>query len=221
MRYNFFFLLLISVILNATVNINTADKNELMKLPYIGEKKSQRIIDYRTKYGNFRNVEELTNVSGIGDKTLEKLRPLITINSHNQKEDNSLRFAKDLNSKININLASGSELKMISSLGDKARKIMRYRNKHYFVDIDELRYIGVSQEDLDSLKDFITTKIDVNMISCEEFLKLKFFEKKFLEDIAFYKKKKIRIKKSFLQKRFEEYNIDKNLRKLLFVKDEE
>jgi len=61
------------------VNINTADKAALMTLDGIGEVKAQAIIDYRGENGPFANVNELLNVSGIGDKTLEKIRPYITV----------------------------------------------------------------------------------------------------------------------------------------------
>ena len=61
------------------VNINTASKEILMSLPGIGEVKATAIIAYRQEYGRFNTKEELKNVSGIGDKTYEKLAQLITI----------------------------------------------------------------------------------------------------------------------------------------------
>lgn len=61
------------------VNINTADLNQLQTLNGIGEVKAQAIIDYREAHGAFRSVDELTNVKGIGDKTLEKNRDRITV----------------------------------------------------------------------------------------------------------------------------------------------
>lgn len=61
------------------VNINTAGLTELTTLTGIGEVKGQAIIDYRTEHGPFASVDELTNVSGIGDKTLAKIRDQITV----------------------------------------------------------------------------------------------------------------------------------------------
>ena len=59
-----------------TVNINTATVEELCEvLPGIGEIKAKRIVEYRKSTGGFNSVDELLNVKGIGEKTLEKIRP--------------------------------------------------------------------------------------------------------------------------------------------------
>ncbi len=60
----------------ATVNINTATAEELAAaLPGIGDVKAQSIVEYREAAGGFDSVDELINVSGIGEKTLESIRP--------------------------------------------------------------------------------------------------------------------------------------------------
>ncbi|WP_237658439.1 helix-hairpin-helix domain-containing protein [Ureibacillus xyleni] len=61
------------------ININTADESQLTTLPGIGPSKAQAIIAYREENGSFKTIEDLTNVSGIGDKTFEKLKELIDI----------------------------------------------------------------------------------------------------------------------------------------------
>jgi len=65
------------------VNINYASKEELMKLKGIGLVLAERIIQYRIKHGNFRSVDELIKIKGIGPKTLEKLRPYVTVINKN------------------------------------------------------------------------------------------------------------------------------------------
>lgn len=62
------------------VNINTADESELTTLSGIGPSKAQAIIQYREEHGNFKKPEDLKNVSGIGEKTFEKLKDSITVN---------------------------------------------------------------------------------------------------------------------------------------------
>jgi comEA protein len=61
------------------VNINSAGMVELETLPVIGPKMAQRIIDYRNNNGLFKNKSEIKNVSGIGEKTYEKLADKIGI----------------------------------------------------------------------------------------------------------------------------------------------
>lgn len=65
--------------LNA-VNINTASVAELQdKLVGIGEKKAQAIVDYRTQNGSFKSIEQLAEVSGIGQATVEKNKANIVL----------------------------------------------------------------------------------------------------------------------------------------------
>ena len=61
------------------VNLNTATAADFEKLPGIGPAMAIRIVEYRQKNGNFKKVEELMNVQGIGEKTFLRLKPLVTV----------------------------------------------------------------------------------------------------------------------------------------------
>ena len=61
------------------INVNNASKGELMRLPDIGDKLSDKIIAYRSVYGGFRTIDDLQSVKGIGVKTVAKLKPYATV----------------------------------------------------------------------------------------------------------------------------------------------
>lgn len=61
------------------LDLNTADAAELELLPGIGEVLARRILDYREERGGFLAVEELLNVSGIGDKKFESIKDLVIV----------------------------------------------------------------------------------------------------------------------------------------------
>jgi competence protein ComEA len=63
----------------AKVNINTADQGQLETLPRIGPVIAGNIINYREQNGAFRSEEDLMNVPGIGQKTFDGLKDLITV----------------------------------------------------------------------------------------------------------------------------------------------
>jgi competence protein ComEA len=63
----------------SVVNLNTATLAQLEALPGLGAAVARRILDYREKNGNFKKVEDLMNVKGIGEKSFLKLKPLVTV----------------------------------------------------------------------------------------------------------------------------------------------
>ena len=65
--------------LNSKVSINNASKEELMTLSGIGEAKADAIISYRQENGSFKSIEEIKNVSGVGDSIYEKIKDYITL----------------------------------------------------------------------------------------------------------------------------------------------
>ncbi len=61
------------------VNVNSATAVQLETLPGVGPRTAERIIEYRRDNGNFKKIEELMNVRGIGERSFLKLRPLVTV----------------------------------------------------------------------------------------------------------------------------------------------
>ncbi len=61
------------------VELNSASKAELTNLPRVGEKLAERIIERREELGGFRSVDDLLGVKGIGEKTLDKMRPFCAV----------------------------------------------------------------------------------------------------------------------------------------------
>lgn len=61
------------------ININTANKDELTKLPGIGESTANKIITYREENGKFKDIEEIKNVPGIGNAKFESIKDSITV----------------------------------------------------------------------------------------------------------------------------------------------
>ena len=66
-------------VLNGKININLASKDDLMSLPGIGDSRAQSIITYRENNGGFKSIEEIMNISGIGQSMYDKIKDIITV----------------------------------------------------------------------------------------------------------------------------------------------
>lgn len=64
---------------HGVVNVNTATVDQLQLLPRIGPALAQRIVKFRKANGEFKSVDELVAVKGVGERSLERLRPYVTI----------------------------------------------------------------------------------------------------------------------------------------------
>ena len=61
------------------IDLNTADSAALETIPGIGKSLSQRILKFREKNGPFQSVDDLLKVQGVGEKSIQKLRPYLTV----------------------------------------------------------------------------------------------------------------------------------------------
>ena len=61
------------------IDLNTATLSDLTRLPGIGEKKGQAILDKRTELGGFQSVDQLLEVRGIGEGILARINPYVTV----------------------------------------------------------------------------------------------------------------------------------------------
>ena len=61
------------------ININTADESTLTLITGIGETRAKSIIKYRENHGGFKRIEDIMNVSGIGEASFEKMKDMITV----------------------------------------------------------------------------------------------------------------------------------------------
>ncbi len=69
----------VEIAVDDAINLNTAGKEELMLLDGIGEKLAERILAYRAENGPFDSIEDIQNVSGIGEKTFAKIAGELTV----------------------------------------------------------------------------------------------------------------------------------------------
>jgi competence protein ComEA len=89
----------ISGVALAVVNINTATKEELTTLKGVGEKRAQEIINYRTKNGPFKTVDDLEKVPGIGPGIMKQIRSEVTTTGKTNIEKAAAKDAKAADAK--------------------------------------------------------------------------------------------------------------------------
>lgn len=140
------------------IDLNTATLEDLETINGISSKKAGDIINYRKENNGFGSVDELINVSGIGPKTLENLRPFLKASTLSKQaqilkdrapapkkkkssSSSKKRKAKSSGKKININTASAKEIAAgLNGVGPKtAERIVAYRKENgKFSSVDSL-----------------------------------------------------------------------------------
>ncbi|MDQ5769324.1 ComEA family DNA-binding protein [Thiothrix subterranea] len=110
------------VVLAETVNINTADVAALDTLDGIGEKKAEAIVAYRTEHGEFKTLEDLKEVSGIGDKLFDKIKDQVALTDAD---------ATDKTAKVDTDKAEKADAKAekAAAKDDKAEAVDKVSDK--------------------------------------------------------------------------------------------
>ncbi len=79
--------------LNRQLDLNTATRKELCQLPFIGSDRAGAIVDYRKNNGPFLRINELLRIRGIGETSLQAIRPYLTINDNHTEESPPVGFS--------------------------------------------------------------------------------------------------------------------------------
>jgi competence protein ComEA len=158
------------------LDLNQADHAQLLQLPGVGDNLARRIETYRAAHRGFRDVDELRQVSGIGPKMLEKLRPFVYVEMPvSDEEDESpaeptpprtAKVVKEkmplvagkrkaaLTERIDVNRAAAAELESLPGIGPKlSQRIVEAREKKRFGSVEDLRRVpGIGAKTLERLR---------------------------------------------------------------------
>jgi len=171
------------------IDLNEADRAELLQLPGVGESLAQRILDYRSEHGGFQRVEDLRRVRGIGPATFDKLRPWVCVSEPEEESDESEPQAPRVrtiagserqsassnptatgrkltkgDAPLDLNRATVEDLLRVPGIGPRlAEAIVAARAEKPFASVGELRRIkGVGPKTLEKLRPFVAVEARPN-----------------------------------------------------------
>jgi competence protein ComEA len=158
------------------VDLNKATRSELMQVPGVGPQLAERIVAERDGRGRFNRVEDLTGVHGIGDATLNRIRPWVTIEPVDDppappaEADRLVRKPTGPTHTVkkpgipgelvNINTAPAAELSKLPGIGQVlAGRIVTEREKKPFAKVEDLRRVsGIGPKKLEAIKPLVTVE---------------------------------------------------------------
>lgn len=167
----------------ARIDLNRADRAQLLQLPGVGDITAQRIEEYRQSHHGFQSVEELRRVHGVGPALLERLRPLVEVEPSPPAEEEteavppapdgrkkaapkaeaarkvigSGKKEENLAAPIDVNRASAAELQQLPGIGPAlSGRILQARERQPFRTVEELRRVpGIGPKTLEHLRPFV------------------------------------------------------------------
>jgi competence ComEA-like helix-hairpin-helix protein len=156
------------------IDLNRATRAELMQVPGVGPQLAERIVAERDSRGRFARVEDLAGVHGIGDATLNKIRPWVTVEPGAEQVaplPEPDRLARKPSSTqhtvkkpgtpagpIDLNTASVEELRTLPGVGPVlAARIVAEREKKPFAKVEDLRRVsGIGPKKLEAIRPLVT-----------------------------------------------------------------
>jgi competence protein ComEA len=173
------------------IDLNRADRAELLQLPGVGPNLAERIETYRRDNGGFRSVEDLRHVYGIGPATLVRLRPWVCVEDAEDEPDMEIaavsvkpagtsakrppapaasKKAAGATETIDVNTASAEELRKLPGIGPKmSQAIIDERDRAPFKSVDDLRRVhGIGAKTLDRLRPYITVRSGAERVAARE-----------------------------------------------------
>jgi competence protein ComEA len=155
---------------DSRIDLNRADRAELLQLPGVGPNLAERIETYRREHGGFRSVDDLGRVRGIGPATLARLRPWVCVEERFDEEETEAltdpppkrpaapKKGDGPSEPIDVNKATAEELRQLPGIGPKrSQAIIDERQKGPFKSADDLRRVhGIGPKTLDKLRPYVT-----------------------------------------------------------------
>jgi competence protein ComEA len=156
------------------IDLNRATRSELMQVPGVGPQLADRIVAERDGRGRFARVDDLAGVHGIGDATLNKIRPWVTVEPGAEPAaplpepdrlarkptgtQHTVKKPGTPDGPIDLNTASLEELRTLPGVGPVlAARIVAEREKKPFAKVEDLRRVsGIGPKKLEAIRPLVT-----------------------------------------------------------------